>query len=397
MQSADPEHFFETDASQASRQRKAAKSGNKNGDPVSLKSKILAAVSDPASPLSSVFVAESAGYVRRINLESSVTKTTYGGPKAPVTCIAIGGQGNGTIFAGSWDKDIWSWNIDSESPGRRFRGHSDFVKAVLCAKVSGKDILISGGADKKILVWDIETGRRLHTLQDPTTTMLAVQHLAVDPVLSTADSVVIASASSDPHIRRWKITVEGYEQLPESFHDRPDAERLTVQEHETSIYRLVFDDTSDDADLWTASADGTAKCLARSRNFVTEDSFEHGDYVRAVAVTDHWVITAGRDEDVKVWDRSSGVLYATLVGHYEEITDLVMLRGADGVGHKVCSVSIDGTVRTWPLAKPELDEVVIKIKEASKPKEEKEEEKHGGMLTAEEEAELADLMDDDDD
>lgn len=34
-----------------------------------MKSKILAAVSDPASPLTSVFVAESAGYVRRINLE----------------------------------------------------------------------------------------------------------------------------------------------------------------------------------------------------------------------------------------------------------------------------------------------------------------------------------------
>lgn len=34
-----------------------------------MKSKILAAVPDPASPLTSVFIAESAGYVRRVNLE----------------------------------------------------------------------------------------------------------------------------------------------------------------------------------------------------------------------------------------------------------------------------------------------------------------------------------------
>ncbi|RTE70832.1 hypothetical protein BHE90_014764 [Fusarium euwallaceae] len=392
MQSADPDHFFETDASHAQRQRKAAKSGNKNGDPISMNSKILAAVPDPVSPLTSVFIAESAGFVRRINLETSETKTTYRGPKAPVTCLATGGQGGKTVFAGSWDKDIWSWDIETSKPGRKFSGHTDFVKAVACVTLGGKHLLISGGADKKILVWDIDTGRRLHTLQDPTTTMLAVQHLAVDPVLSSHGSAVFASASSDPNIRRWKITLDSYEQLPESFPDRPDAERLTIQEHETSVYRLVYDEANEDADLWTASADGTAKCLARSRNFVADDSFAHGDYVRAVLVTDQWVITAGRDEDVKVWDRSSGKLYCALVGHYEEITDLVMLRDSEGTPRKVCSVGIDGTIRTWPLAKTELDEVVVKIQKAAEPQ--KEEQKGDGMLTAEEEAELAELMDD---
>jgi hypothetical protein len=56
-------------AVQASRQRKAAKASNKNGNPVIMKSKILAAVPDPAAPLTCVFIAESAGAVRRINLE----------------------------------------------------------------------------------------------------------------------------------------------------------------------------------------------------------------------------------------------------------------------------------------------------------------------------------------
>ncbi|CAM1509198.1 Fc.00g029370.m01.CDS01 [Cosmosporella sp. VM-42] len=394
MQSADPERFFETDASQAQRERRAAKSGNKHGDPITMKSKILAAIPDPASPFSSIFIAEAAGAVRRVNVESSEPKATYRGPKTPVTCLAIGGQGNTTIFAGSWDKDIWSWDIESTQPGRKYSGHSDFVKTVVCTTISGKPVLISGGADKKIIVWDIETGRRLQTLQDPTTTMMSVQHISIDPVLSTADSTVIVSASSDPHIRRWKITLNGYERLPETFHDRPETERLTIEEHETSVYRLVFDDAGEDGDLWTASADGTAKCLARSRNFVADDSFTHGDYVRAVAVTDQWVITAGRDENVKVWDRSSGKLYATLEGHFEEVTDLVMLRDPQGAGEKICSVSIDRTIRTWPLRKAELDDVVVKIRAAAKPSAEEEEKKVEGLLTAEEEAELAELMDD---
>ncbi|KAI1069143.1 hypothetical protein LB507_006485 [Fusarium sp. FIESC RH6] len=393
MQSADRDHFFETDAVQAQRQRKAVKAGNKNGEPIAMKSKILAVVPDPASPLTSVFIAESAGAVRRINLETSEPKTTYRGPKAPVTCLATGGQDNQIVFAGSWDKDIWSWDVETGKLGRKFSGHSDFVKTVVCATVSGKHVLISGGADKKILVWDIESGKRLHTLQDPTTTMLAVQHIAIDPVLSDTAKVVFASASSDPHIRRWKITLDSYEQLSESFSDRPDAERLTIQEHETSIYRLFYDQSSEDVDLWTASADGTAKCLARSRNFVADDSFEHGDYVRGVLATDQWIVTAGRNEDVKVWDRSSGKLYCTLIGHYEEVTDIIMLQDSDGTPRKVCSVGIDGTIRTWPLAKSELDEVVVKIQKASEPKEE-EEDKSGNLLTAEEEAELAELMDD---
>jgi WD40 repeat protein len=266
---------------------------------------------------------------------------------------------------------------------------------VLCTKLGAKDILISGGADKKILVWDIETGRRLHTLQDATTTMLAVQHLALDPALSTAEEVVLLSASSDPHIRRWKITLESYEQMPESFHDRPDAERLTIEEHDTSIYKLVFDVDAEDADLWTASADGTAKCLSRSRNFVTEDSFQHGDYVRAVQPTEKWVITAGRDENVKIWDRASGKLYCSLEGHFEEITDLILLRNAQGSPEKVCSVSIDRTVRTWPLQQRDLDDTMKKIEEAKEPSPKEEEETAAeSLLTAEEEAELAELMED---
>ncbi|TQS32159.1 hypothetical protein Golomagni_07530, partial [Golovinomyces magnicellulatus] len=211
MQSHDPGHFFETNEAIANRERKAAKSSNKHGNPIAMKSKILAAIPDPAYRTHSIFVAESAGYARRVNLETSQTTTTYRGPKAPVTCLSVGGVHSKTLFAGSWDKDIWSWDIESGQQGRKLSGHNDFVKTVLCATVSGKPILISGGADKKIMVWDIETGKRLHTLQDPATTMLAVQHLAIDPVLSTADSLVLVSASSDPNLRRWKITLDACE------------------------------------------------------------------------------------------------------------------------------------------------------------------------------------------
>jgi WD40 repeat protein len=57
-----------------------------------------------------------------------------------VTSVAIGGAGGKTVFAGSWDKDIWSWDRETRALSRRYKGHSDFVKTILCAKIGGKDV-----------------------------------------------------------------------------------------------------------------------------------------------------------------------------------------------------------------------------------------------------------------
>lgn len=308
-----------------------------------------------------------------------------------MTCVAVGGSGNQTIFAGSWDKDVWSWDASSKAPGRKYSGHADFVKAVVCAKIGGKDCLISGGADKKIIVWDIATGARLHTIQDQAVSMMAVQHLAIDPVLSGPDEIVLISASSDPHIRRWRVRLDGVEQISETAPGEPGAVRPTILEHDTTVYKLVFDAEGEDVDLWTSSGDGTAKNLSRARSFAPDDTIEHGDHVRAIALTEQWVVTAGRDEDIKVWDRTSGKLYCTLEGHYDEVTDLVTLGGSN----RVASVSIDGTVRTWSLDLKELDEVNKEKEDKANGvvKETPVEPVDGGM-TADEEAELAALMDD---
>lgn len=382
-------------AAQSKRERREAKSSNKFGSPVALKSKIAAACLDPHSPSNSVFVAESAGSVRRISVDEEGPKPAYHGPTAPITCVSVGGPGNRTVFAGSWDKNIWSWDIETRQPGRKFEGHSDFVKAVTCARIAGKDVLISGGADKKIMVWDIASKTRLHVLQDPVTTMLAVQSLAIDPVLSSEEEVVVVSAGSDPHIRRWKVRLTGWEQLADAEPGKPNVERTTIKVHETGVYKVVFDGLGDEVDLWTASADGSVKCLPRGKGFTTEDSFEHGDHVRAVVVTDQWVISAGRDEDLKLWDKSSGSLYCSLEGHYDEVTDLLLLEAGYGYDQRLVSVSIDGTVRTWPLDKAGLDVAVQEqTKAATNGAGDESAERPEDMLTAEEEAELAELMDD---
>jgi hypothetical protein len=66
--STDPGHFFQSDASEAIRARRAAKSGNKNGNPIKLMSKILDVTVDPLSS-DCLFLAESSGSIRKVNVE----------------------------------------------------------------------------------------------------------------------------------------------------------------------------------------------------------------------------------------------------------------------------------------------------------------------------------------
>ncbi|KAG9241450.1 WD40-repeat-containing domain protein [Calycina marina] len=388
--STDPGHFFQTDSSEATRARRAAKSGNKNGSPIALQSKILNVIPNPFSA-SSVYVAESAGCVRRVDIESRDTKTVYRGPTAPVTSVAIGGAGRNSVFAGCWDKDIWSWDRDSRALSKKFKGHMDFVKVVICSKIGGKDCLISGGADAKIMVWDTATGERLHTLRDKLDAMMAVQDLAIDPEESTESEAVFVSSSSDPHIRRWRVSLESWSQLVDTGKQtESDKSTGTILEHETSVYKVIFAGDDESSDLWTASADGRAKCLSRFKQWSTEETYEQGDYVRAVIVTSDWAVTAGRNEDVKVWDRAKGKLRLIYDGHFEEITGLVLLEG----DKKVVSVSIDGTVRTWGLTELDFEKVEKDREEKTKDLEPEKAPKKS-LLTEEEEAELAELLDSD--
>lgn len=269
-------------------------------------------------------------------------------------------------------------------PLRRYTAHTDFVKCLLTTRVADRNLLISGGADAAIIVWDLADGRKLHTLKGHARGVL---DLAVDPAASTADTIVLFSADSVREIRRWSISKDAAVPLP-------DAEPLVA--HETSVNRLCFeplvrsDDAPPEADLWTASSDKAAKRLVRDRAWQSDTVLEHPDFVKDVVMAGQWIVTACRDEDVRVWDASSGKLQCVYRGHFEEVTGLSVSES----GRSVVSVSLDGTLRQWSLDA----EVMRKTAQTADEDVEEQpapEEPQVGLMTADEEAELAELMDSD--
>lgn len=227
-----------------------------------------------------------------------------------------------------------------------------------------------------------------------------IQNLAFDPISLDSDSPepIVFSAGSDREIRQFDISKGSQDQTGTA----------AILAHETNVHKLFFDQ---DADLWTASADKTTKCLSRDEGWKPNTTLDHPDYVRDVVVYEQggWVVTACRDEEVRVWNRSVGLysstiaaltgllltatkqtgqLYHTFSGHYEEVTGLVL------VGATVVSVSIDATIRQWSLKPDELQTAVAMAQKTST-EDEEQPTNPGSMLTEEEERELAELMGED--
>src|SRR5439155_27372340 len=75
------------------------------------------------------------------------------------------------------------------------KGHGGWVGAVAFAP-SGK-LLVSGGADRQVRIWDIEKGAILHTLTGHSNAVVA---LACSP---TGDA--LASGSFDRTIKIWQL------------------------------------------------------------------------------------------------------------------------------------------------------------------------------------------------
>ncbi|KAF1990561.1 WD40 repeat-like protein [Aulographum hederae CBS 113979] len=444
--SSDAGHFFQTTASLSEIERRAAKSKNTAGDPIKFSSKILALLADPEDA-DVGFVAEAAAVVRRVRLESKNTSVAFTGPTAPVTCLALSSSNAKdqprTLFAGSWDKSIYAYSVPSSSPSssqpiRKYvaGGHTDFVKAIVYVQIplpvekgraterrGYKELLVSGGQDAKIIIWDVQTGKALKTLKGHAR---GVQCLAIDPLsLPGADfqadnsttsngaadtsGIILFSADTTREIRRWRIRLTStgdidaaqidLDDKPEDFVGPIDP----IVAHETSIYTLHFDA---DGDLWTASADKSVKCLSRERKWTTEMELPHPDFVRDVVVDEAggWVVTVCRDEEVRVWERGEGRLRCVYSGHWEEVTSVAIV--GTGGRRRVVSGSIDGTVRSWSLAPDEMGKVMEERErvERGELKEEEETETETALpgkagerlMTEEEERELAELMDEDD-
>lgn len=122
------------------------------------------------------------------------TRRLFRGHTDKVTSVAFSPAGN-TVVSGSADKTVILWDIESGKEIRRFTGHTDSVNSVAFSPKG--DSVLSGSADNSLILWNVKTGEQIHRFARHTE---SVNSIALSP-----DGITAASGSSDGTILLWNI------------------------------------------------------------------------------------------------------------------------------------------------------------------------------------------------
>ncbi|KAE9616529.1 putative transcription factor WD40-like family [Lupinus albus] len=201
--------------------------------------------------------------------------------------------GNDGIATSSRDQTVRFWSLDSSDKrkitcSKILLGHSSFVGPLVWISPNQEfpqGGIVSGGMDTLVLVWDLETVEKVHTLQGH---KLQVTAIALD------DNGDIISSSVDCTLRRWRNgqSVETWE-----------AHKAPIQ----AVIKLPS------GEIVTGSSDTTLKLWKGKTCLHTFDG--HADTVRGLAVMPGLgILSASHDGSLRLWAVSGEVLME-MVGH----------------------------------------------------------------------------------
>jgi WD40 repeat protein len=198
-------------------------------------------------------------------------------------------------------------------------GHYSGVSGVALTN-DGRRV-ISASLDETVKVWDLETGRELHTLKGHSS--------AVYGVAVTADGKRAVSASGDKTLRVWDLET--------------GRELRTLEGHSRGVINVVV--SPDGRRAISASWDATLKIWDLESGVEVKTLKGHSKSLNSVAVSADWrlAISASEDTTLKVWNLVTGREVRTLEGHSADVWGVAL--SADG--RVAVSVSEDKTLKVW--------------------------------------------------
>lgn len=186
------------------------------------------------------------------------------------------------------------------------------------AMVPWEDILVSGGCDRDVRVWDLSTGNCVHTLRGHTSTVRC---------LKMSDAKTAISGSRDTTLRVWNIET--------------GVCRNVLVGHQASVRCLEIKGDI----VVSGSYDTTAKVWSISEGRCLHTLQGHYSQIYAIAFDGARVATGSLDTSVRIWNATTGECQAVLQGHTSLVGQLQMR------GDTLVTGGSDGSVRVWSLSK----------------------------------------------
>ncbi|HEY4384497.1 MAG TPA: hypothetical protein VGN34_08510, partial [Ktedonobacteraceae bacterium] len=205
---------------------------------------------------------------------------------------------------------------------RTLSGHTGAVYSVAISPDG--QMLVSGGGDNMIKVWNLSTGKEVHTLIGHTG---AVYGIAI-----SSNGQTLISSSTDQTIKVWNLST--------------GQKVRTLKGHRNNVMSVVV--STDGETLISGSSDQTIKVWNLSTGQEVRTLIGHRDPVVSMALsTDGKTLVSGSwDCTIRVWNLSTSQEVRTLTGHAGTVVDVALSTD----GKILVSGSVDRTIKVWNLS-----------------------------------------------
>ncbi|MGD0958252.1 MAG: tetratricopeptide repeat protein [Methylomonas sp.] len=245
------------------------------------------------------------------------------GARNPLHGVAVSPDGQLLAAAGEHGTLV-IFDVQTGNLLQRIEGHATekSVYSVVFTPM-GKQ-LISGGMDKKILVWQRKDNH--FTLQNTLPAPDEVSAIAISP-----DGGILASGGTDGDITLWELA-SGKAKATLSQHTRNIAENgLNFSANGDSLVSASYDGT---AIIWQVATGKPLRIFTGHTGKVEEAAF---------TADGKMLVTASADKTLRLWDIATAQTIRVLTGHQNLVSSTRFLANSA----YILSGSFDRTIRLW--------------------------------------------------
>ena len=241
------------------------------------------------------------------------------------------------LLRGKVGKKARLWEVATGKTVMEFIGHE---KAVLCFDLfDDEKQVVTGGGAGNVILWDVATGKKIREFKGYRDPVFDVQ--------ISNDQTKIATCSWDGYVIVWDI-ITG-ERLSRFYLGNVSAYNLSFSPNDVYLILAKLDKT---LELWEIDSKPMVKPLVGHTDVVTQikwmsdDEFittgkegasilwdfnsglikrkykQQGEVYAVASFGEGKIITGGASRDLMIWNKNTGKLEKTLVGHQAAVTSI---------------------------------------------------------------------------
>lgn len=272
------------------------------------------------------------------------------GHTGPVTAVQFHPRG---VLSASADSTVCLWDPRARREAATLRGHSS---AVLCIDSRGENVVVSGGKDFSVKLWDLRIGRPIFEFPQVHRDWVKscmILDTGADDGGSTVATATAAVQKPEQELEKvdgitWKVLSCGYDGVMVVW-DPQRGEQVRIVEQKDTIAgavrlgdeRIVSATAGGLINMWNKDLSGEPTTVQQGG-----DGDEGSEEVTAVGRFNNFVVSGSTNSQIKVWnplaEDPSLMCRQTLQTHSRKTTCFSQYDS-----YSFASAGWDGTVQLW--------------------------------------------------